>query len=204
MGDAISKRELFARLGYGGGYELLDAALEENGLSRPSKGAISGTKEAAVADLLADRFLAVCSRGDCQAEAHEHLDGGRTIVPAVSSAHCEICGGSSNARAVDEMVEALTRVGMHRLCVVGGSPNTRTVLEALVAGRIELRLVDGTASRTSTQARGDLAWADRVAIWGATMLDHKVSLLYRGRHVIQLARRGIRELAREVALSVTA
>lgn len=203
MTDAIAKADLFARLGYAGLYDLLEAALEEAGLSRAAKKAISPDKQDDVAALLADRFIAVCSRGDCQADAPELADG-RTLVAAVSSLHCEVCHGSSNARAVDAMIDALTRAGMRRLCVVGGSPNTRHVFEELVAGRIELRMVDGTGSRNSAQARADLAWADRVAIWGATMLDHKVSLLYQGRHVIQLARRGIRELAREVERSVSA
>lgn len=36
------------------------------------------------------------------------------------------------------------------------------------------------------------------------MLDHRISSLYRGAHVIQLARRSIRDLALEVAASVRA
>lgn len=201
MSDAIPKAELFRALGYGASHDLLEHALEQAGLSRPAKPAISASKRAAVAALLEERFVAVCSRGDCRAEAQEH-DDGRVAITAATAADCAFCGGSANARAVDDMVAALTRAGIRRLCVVGGSPGRRTILEALVGDRLELRLVDGTIARTRRQADADLAWADRVAIWGATQLDHDVSLLYSGKHVIQLARRGIGELAREVGLSV--
>lgn len=201
MTDAISKSELFRRLGYGGSFDLLELVLEEAGLSRPSKPNISPDKVASVSALLAERFVPVCGRGDCKEEAAEP-GGDRIAVPASAPAHCGICQGSSNARAVDEMVRALRGAGLGRLCVVGGSPNTRTMFQHLVGNRLELRLVDGVSMRTASQARTDLAWADVVAIWGGTELDHKVSLLYKGPNVIQLARRSIRDLASEVAASV--
>ena len=37
MTGAVSKADLFARLGYGGSYELLEEVLEDAGLSRPDK-----------------------------------------------------------------------------------------------------------------------------------------------------------------------
>lgn len=201
MGDSLLKAELFERLGYGGGYERLEAALEEEGLSRPGKTGIAAEKEEAVREVLARRFMIVCPRGDCQADAADLADG-RTIVPASSREECAVCGGSANRRAVDAMVAAFAHAGLRRLCVVGGSPNARVELERLVDGRLELRLVDGTASRTTRQARADLAWADRIAIWGSTQLAHRVSAPYRGDRVIQLARRSIQELALELARSV--
>src|SRR5690606_32941997 len=97
---------------------------------------------------------------------------------------CEVCGGSVNRAAVDEMVAACARVGWRRLCIVGGSPATRQELESLVGGRLELRLVEGTVAGTLKEAAARTAWADRVIVWGATELDHKVSTLYRGRNVI--------------------
>lgn len=202
MTRSIPKAELFARLGYAGCYDELERVLQAADLSRPDKVAISLDKEPEVSARLHEQFIAVCSRGDCRTEAHES-DDERMVIPAASAAHCEICHGSSNARAVDVMVDALTSAGMRRLCVVGGAPTTRRRLRELVGGRVDLRVVDGTGSRTSTQARADLAWADLVAIWGATPLDHSVSSLYHGAHVIQLARRGIRALAGEVTRSVT-
>lgn len=201
MADAIAKPMLFRELGYASGHDEMERVLEAAGLSRPSKSGISLAKREAVAALLAERFIAVCGRGDCKAEADDVGDG-RIVVTATTPADCEVCGGSSNARAVDDLVDAMREAGMRRLCVVGGSPNTRTALAQLVGGRIELRLVDGTTTRSSEQAAADLAWADRVAIWGATPLDHRVSQLYRGEHVILLARRSIRDLAREVVASL--
>jgi hypothetical protein len=201
MNDTIPKAALFERLGYGGSHDLLEAALADAGLSRPAKSGIAAAKADAVAALLADRFVPVCGRGDCQADAEAAGDA-RTTVAAATAADCAMCQGSSNARAVDALVAALHDAGLNRLCVVGGSPTAHTSLTRLAAGRIELRLIDGTASRSAAQAKADLAWADLVAIWGSTILSHKVSALYRGRHVILMARRSIRDLAGEVAAAL--
>lgn len=201
MSDSILKADLFRELGYADGYDLMESALESAGLSRPAKSGISLAKRDAVAELLEERFVAVCGRGDCKAEIAES-DEMRIAVAAASQADCIVCGGSSNARAVDDLVKAMHEAGLRRLCVVGGTPTTCTHFEQLVAGRIELRMIEGTGTRTAAQAKTDLAWADRVAVWGATNLDHRVSSLYRGEHVILLARRSIRDLAREVEASV--
>lgn len=201
MTDAIVKTDLFRELGYADGHDLMELVLEEAGLSRPAKPAISVAKRETVASLLRDHFIAVCGRGDCKAEVAAG-DDQRIPVTAATPANCEICRGSSNAKAVDDLVAAFHNAGLTRLCVVGGSPNTHTELERLVAGRITLRLIDGKSVRSAAQARADLAWADRVAIWGATILGHRVSQLYRGDHVVLLARRSVRDLALEVAASV--
>lgn len=201
MTDVVRKADLFLALGYAPPHDPLERALEDGGLSRPDKSNIARSKVDAVRELLAERFVPVCSRGDCRRDILADADD-RMVVPASSPDECAICGGSANARAVDQMIAALDAAGVRRLCVVGGAPNTRTEFERLVAGRCELRLVDGAQGRTAKQASADLAWADRVALWGGTILDHKVSRLYRGPKVIQLARRGIQELARQVARSV--
>ena len=201
MGDAISKADLFASLGYAGPYERMEEVLERAGLSRAERSNIAASKAQAVEDVLSTSFLIVCSRGDCRMESAELADG-RTVVPATSQSECAVCGGSANARAVDRMVSAMGQAGLSRLCVVGGNPNLRVELDRLVAGRLELRLVEGAVSRTGQQAASDLAWADRVAIWGGTILNHSVSGLYKGDSVIQFARRSIQELAREVVRSV--
>ncbi|HWV58784.1 MAG TPA: hypothetical protein VNZ57_15115, partial [Longimicrobiales bacterium] len=179
MNDAVAKVDLFRRLGYGGAFDLLEEVLEEAGLSRRTRPNISTAKVEAVRAVLAEHFVIVCGRGDCQAEISE-LGDDRLPVPASSRDECAVCGGSANARAVDELVSAMKRAGYSRLCVVGGSPNARSELERLVAGRIELRLVDGAIARAVQQAQADLAWADRVALWGGTILAHKVSRLYDG------------------------
>lgn len=203
MTRSIAKARLFADLGYGPPYDELERALEEEGLSRSGRSGISPAKAGRVEAVLAGRFVAVCSRGDCRSEVAGDGDG-RVVTPAATQADCAVCGGSANAREVDRMVAAWREAGLRRLCVVGGSPNTRTELESLVARRLELRLIDGTESRTAAQASADLAWADRIARWGATQINHSVSNLYRGPNVVQFAKRSIGELAREMTRSAGA
>ncbi|HZD22416.1 MAG TPA: hypothetical protein VE569_03305 [Acidimicrobiia bacterium] len=73
--------DLFHRPGYGGNHNLLEATFEEAGLSRPEKNGISLEKEETVRDLLAARFIPVCSRGDCHNKAYRRR-GRRTVVAA--------------------------------------------------------------------------------------------------------------------------
>jgi hypothetical protein len=103
------------------------------------------------------------------------------------------------------MSAACASAGIRRLVVVGGSPDTRRELGAL-AGRLELRAVDGTERRTRAQADGDLAWADLVLVCGATELAHRVSGLYTGARtstpVITSSRRGVEAIAGAVVQHV--
>ncbi len=191
----VPKETLFRSLGFGGDRAPYEEALRAAGLSRPGKAGILASKTEAVRAVLEERFLPACGRGDCRGEA---AADGRTVVPASEPRFCALCGGSANQRAVEGMVAACGARGWRRLCVVGGSPNARKALEGLVAGRLDLRLVDGTASRNGAQAAGDVAWADLVVIWGGTQLDHRVSQLYRGGNVVSLARRSVQEAARAV------
>ncbi len=195
--DAIPKAELFRQIGYGGDPEDAEWVLEAAGLSRPAKKAIHPDKLDAARQALEASFCWVCNRGDCQERAVA-LAAGREIVPAADSARCQVCGGSVNQRSIDEMVEACHHRGWHRILVVGGSPNAREEVKRCLAGRMELRLRDGTVARTLKQARADLAWGDVVVVWGSTQLDHKVSNLYTGPKVVTLHRRSIQELATEV------
>lgn len=198
--DDILKQDLFQRLGFGGDAARLEEALQEAGLSRPGKPRISLAKEPQVREVLEARFVRVCQRAECRELAGERSRG-KEAVPAAKSGDCEMCGGSINAMAVSEMVRACRRAGWRRLCVVGGSPNTVVELLALVGEGIELRVVEGTVARTKRDAEGDVAWADRVIIWGSTELAHKVSALYKGPNVINVARRSVSELAKAVTVS---
>jgi hypothetical protein len=198
-GDLL-KSELFRRLGFGGDAAVYEQVLEEAGLSRAAKGRISVGKQEQVRGLLESRFIRVCGRSECRKLGAARAEG-RALAPAEEQADCQICGGSVNALAVGEMVTACRAVGWGRLCVVGGSPSTAAELQSLVAGRLEMRMVEGTLARTRREAERDLAWADRVVIWGSTELAHKVSTLYKGAHVITSPRRGVAELARAVAES---
>lgn len=200
MGKTITKDELLARLGFAPGQAVVLQALEDAGLSKVAKPNINEDKLDAAGAALAERFVRVCTRGDCR-ERWPALAAGREMAQALDSGHCEVCSGSTNRAAVDGMVEAFHAAGWKRLCVVGGSPNARTELEALVGSRLELRLVDGTKAQTAAQAKTNVEWADRVANWGGTQLDHKVSTLYSGPKVVQLAKRSVQELARAMTES---
>ncbi len=196
----LPKDELLRSLGFGGDPAFYDAALREAGLSRPEKRAISSSKRGDVKRVLRERFMPVCTRGDCRAAA-ERLARGRAIAPAAGPDACEICGGSANTAAIDRMIEACRAAGWTRLCIVGGSPATREDVRQAVAGRLDVTFVEGTSSRTARQARDDIARADRVVLWGGTELAHKVSTLYAGPKVIQMGKRGVAALADAVTES---
>lgn len=195
--DVISKKELLLNLGYGGDPDAVEPLLEEAGLSKPKKTNIAATKADAVAELLTQHFILVCGRGDCQRVAPQRA-GGRKVAPAATNADCDICGGSVNKMAIEELVAACQARGWGRIVVVGGSPNAHEAFQTGVGGRIELRLVSGTERRIKTEALRDIEWADRVLIWGGTQLDHKVSLLYSGPKVSTVGRRSIQAVCEEV------
>ena len=188
-----------ASLGFGPGPALAAAraALAQAQLTRGGKARMSTQKlERAKAELDA-RFSLHCPSPACAEAARR---SGRDPLPAATKAHCPHCGGSDNSRAAQDLLEACSRRGVHRVLVVGGSPSVREELHAALGGALELRTVDGTERRTQERARGDLEWADLVLLWGATELDHKVSAHYahpppaqRGK-VVHVARRGIAAL----------
>jgi len=195
--DSVPKEKLARELGYGGTMAALDLELARAGLSRPEKRNISASKRAAVAGVIADRFLLVCHRGDCRAE----LGGDdRTVAKAATPAFCEMCGGSPVALALRDMTAACIEGGVRRIVIVGGSPTLRTRLGREVGPTPVLRLVDGTMARTTSQALSDMEWADLVVIWAGSELLHKATTPYPkgSAHLITVSRRGIPALARAV------
>lgn len=193
---------LLAELGFRGGEarELGRAALEAAGLTRPGKRKLAASKRPRVEQVLAAEFVRACARPHCRDQA---AADGRICVELDNAAFklCEFCGGSTNRSAWERALAAMARREWRRLVVVGGSPPLHTELRAIIGDRIELRLVDGTARRTAHDAAHDLAWADRIVVWGATLLDHKVSQLYTDRRspkVVSVARRGLGALAETI------
>jgi hypothetical protein len=174
--------------------------LETAGITNPRKQRMRISKiEAARAEI--DAHM----RRLCHSCIARLRDDGRT-VSRVPVEKCSNCGGSSNRRAVDDMVDACRRAGLARIVFVGGSPSSRNELAALVDERIELRLVDGTRSPDRAAARRDIAWADLIVVLGATQLAHKVSTLYTRdpdarAKLITTSRRGIEAVADEVTRS---
>lgn len=176
------------------------AVLEQAGLTRPGKQRLSVEKSEKAKGALHEAWALHCASPECTSAAQR---SGKRQVLASQKQHCGHCHGSENARAADDLV----RAGVHRLVVVGGTPATREELERLLGERIELRLVDGTHHRAPDRARADLDWADRVLLWGATELHHKVSKQYADvsatKHkVVHIPRRGIAQLLSAAVESV--
>lgn len=193
---------LLAALGFDtpAGAETAREALVLAKLTRPGKERIDASKKAKVEAELASRFIVTCGAPACAATA-----GDRIAVKSADPAKCSVCGGSANRRAIDHAAEAFARIGVRRIVVVGGSPAVHTELRALAPAAWELRLVDGTARRTSDAAKADTKWADLVLIWGSSELGHKVSGLYVAErdsarnHLVHATRRGIGALFEEAA-----
>jgi hypothetical protein len=197
----IPKRDLLRQLGYAGPYDELELALEEAGLTHGRKQRISLAKREAAREALAARFALVCARGDCLARVQDFLaeDPPRRRALPVSQKLCEVCGGSGVRGAVSAMADACARTGWRRLCVVGGSPMSRKRLKEEVGDRLELRLIDGMKARTQQLAQQDAGWADLTVIWGGTMLQHKVSGMYKGLGCLAVNGRGLEELVEAVS-----
>jgi hypothetical protein len=167
-------------------------ALETAGLTRPGKTRLSVEKVARAHQALSSRFALHCHAAACIAWANA---SGKVPLATETKQTCQRCGGSENARAA----QALTEAGIRKLVVVGGTPATREEIERLLDGRVELRLVDGTRHRPIDRAKADLEWADRVLLWGATELHHKVSKQYADAptaksRVVHIPRRGVAQL----------
>jgi hypothetical protein len=170
------------------------AALEEAGLTRAGKQRLSNEKLERAASVLGDRFFLHCQNSECVAAAQH---SGKAPIATETKGRCQSCGGSDNQRAAADFAQAF---GQRHLVIVGGSPAVWEELTRLFAGKLELRLVDGTARLTADNAKADLEWADLVLLWGATELHHKVSMHYTNappplkRKVLHVVKRGIAAL----------
>jgi hypothetical protein len=177
------------------------AVLERAGLTRPGKERMADEKLDRARDALSLELVRHCSEPACSAAV---LADGRQPVET-DRAHCSICSGSNNTRALRSMAAACATAGVHRLLIVGGRPPAWHEMErTLRPSAIELRFVDGTSNLPSgADAMRDCAWADLLLVWAPTPLPHKVSGLYRpeicgvARRVV-VHRRGIEALAMEV------
>jgi len=176
------------------------AALESAGLTRPGKGRIADEKLDRARDAIVRLLVRHCSSPDCTAAV---ADDGRRAVE-VERAHCSVCSGSNNTRALRRMGSACARAGVRRVLVVGGRPPMYAELERTLGRDFQLRFVDGTSNLPNgTDALRDCAWADLLIIWAPTPLPHKVSTLYRAEvcgvgHRVTVHRRGLEALAAEV------
>lgn len=133
------------------------------------------------------------------------VPAGVRVVEASTDAPCDACGSSVNKRSALALIGAFHARGLRRLLVVGGGPGTAEELRQLLAGEVEVRIVDGEGHRNATKADADLRWADVVAVWSSTILSHKVSKLYTDQRaafrekLVTVPRRGVAALCRAVA-----
>jgi hypothetical protein len=176
------------------------AALETAGLTRPGKSRMADEKLDRARDALGRSLVRHCSSPDCTSAV---ADDGRQPVE-VERAHCSVCSGSNNTRALRRMESACSAAGVRRVLVVGGRPPMYAEIEGIPGRNLGLRFVDGTSNLPNgADALRDCAWADLLVIWAPTPLPHKVSSLYRAdvcgvAHRVTVHRRGIEALAAEV------
>lgn len=176
------------------------AALESASLTRPGKMRIADEKLDRARDAIERLLVRHCSSPECIAAV---ADDGRQPVD-VERAHCSVCSGSNNTRALRRMGSACATAGVRRVLVVGGRPPMYAELQRTLGRDLELRFVDGTSNLPNgSDALRDCAWADLLVIWAPTPLPHKVSTLYRAgvcgvAHRVTVHRRGIEALAAEV------
>jgi hypothetical protein len=176
------------------------AALESASLTRPGKMRIADEKLDRARDAIERLLVRHCSSPECIAVV---AGDGRQPVD-VERAHCSVCSGSNNTRALRRMGSACATAGVRRVLVVGGRPPMYAELQRTLGRDLELRFVDGTSNLPNgSDALRDCAWADLLVIWAPTPLPHKVSTLYRAgvcgvAHRVTVHRRGIEALAAEV------
>ncbi len=186
--------ELLSSRGFeGDGAQLALAELCRRGLTRRGKKRIALTKIEAVDQALAAAFLRRCSGTACRRDARDSR-----VEVLVAAEHCEICGGSDNRRAVEEMLAAMRRAGCAKLLVAGGSPGTRGDLERLCAGRIGLRFVTEDTTPNRKTVGSLLGWSDIAVVWVSTEISHKATSALHGPKVLKVMRRGVAALAAAV------
>lgn len=191
----VALAELIASLGYLGepAQRAAHEVLVDAGLTSGKKQRIDAAKVAAVRAVLERSLAPVCGDATCAADALRRRPQARAV--ATEAEACAVCGGSEHRRAAVRLAATIAGRRRPRLLVVGGSPVTRRQVTELAGAIADLRLVDGLARATEDRARGDVAWADVVLIWGSTQLDHKVSNHYsKAPHAITVPKRGVAAL----------
>lgn len=191
----MALEDLLSSRGFRG--EAVKLALDElcrHGLTRPGKSRIAVAKIESVDNVLGAAFRRHCKKPACRPVGR---NGRRDVL--VSAEYCEVCGGSDNRRAVDDMLTAMRRAGLMRLLVVGGSPGTRQDLKRYCRDRCELDFVTEETNPRSKVIGSLLRWSDVTVIWSSTEISHKATAPLRGsRKIVRVPRRGVAALAQAV------
>ncbi|MEO0600913.1 MAG: hypothetical protein AAF211_05725 [Myxococcota bacterium] len=129
--------------------------------------------------------------------------GAAQIAVPVTVERCELGSGSDQRVAWHTLVEACAVADVHRLCVVGGSPRYRKALRQLAgSSELALELVPGERPLKRHKVDGFVRRADRVVIWGGTMLAHATSepfLEAAGAKAIVIGHRGLSGMLEQLA-----
>ena len=131
--------------------------------------------------------------------------GGRAWLQ-VAPDRCEVCGGSDVARLARRFLEACLGMGFLKVAIVGGSPRYhRTLNRLLVHDRVRVRLLAGDARIDLQGARAQERGHDLVILWGGTILDHRVSDLYRGEEcrLLRIDHRGLSGMLERAQVALT-
>ena len=174
-------------------------ALADAGIisSRPNRVNIAASKVERARQVLQAAFFWRCGGNNCAAKAE--AVGRQTLL--VERAHCMICGGSNDRRALEDMASAAAASNVSKVLVVGGTDAKRREIREKSPRGVEWRFVDGKKSKDDRYFRHNRRWAEVIVIWGSTELDHKVSehFVRKGdARIVTVSRRGIGALAEEV------
>ncbi len=177
------------------------AVLEDAGFTRAGRTNMAVHKEPDAEQALEARLALHCSNAMCR----ESLDEQERQIPEpralilVERDACEVCGGSADRRALNEMATAMSGAGLSRAVVVGGTNPKWARIRQIAPRSVEWRFVNGLGNANQRDAASDLRWGDVILIWAGTPAQHRVTNLYAGPRTITVPTTGIAALAREAA-----
>lgn len=158
-------------------------------------------KESAAEESLEAKLAFHCSNAMCRENLNEQekqLSEPRALILVERDA-CEVCGGSTDRRALNEMAAAMSGAGLSRAVVVGGTNPKWARIRQITPRSVEWRFVNGLGNANQRDAASDLKWGDVILIWAGTPAQHRVTNLYAGPRTITVPTTGIAALAREAA-----
>lgn len=178
LSDLASLQDVFEARGLRGADEFERAlvALASARLLRDVLWALRVDAPEQVAHVLTERMVLA------EAGAPEQMLRGAAVVE-VAPDRAEVPGAAALSRALDGLGERLMLQGATRLLVVGGAPRWQRVLAEGLDDRIEVRTVP-TRSRSASEARDDVAWADAIVLWDVDVSAEARALYDAGRPVV--------------------
>jgi hypothetical protein len=114
-----------------------------------------------------------------------------------------LCEGSANRRGALIFARACARARFHRVIFVGGSPDIRRELPALLPD-LDVRVVDGTIARPGRDVQREMDGCDVVVLLGSTEINHTVSATWAGPKTVSTQSRGISAFLLEASAKVEA